>query len=155
MWSELKRLLKKERKNKKSKDCSSYRLMDVKIIKLEICDSPGFQWPYIHLKPCCNVRWQLDLSVSVTIANQENIPCNFSFIYFSFLSNQMDIAGGSTSMHEGASGKVRRGGGHKLKNNIAKHSQSGSTSPGATPLYQVFHQHLHLFILLILLLWYV
>ena len=84
MWSELKRLLKKERKNKKSKDCSSYRLMDVKIIKLEICDSPGFQWPYIHLKPCCNVRWQLDLSVSVTIANQENIPCNFLLFIFRF-----------------------------------------------------------------------
>ncbi|RVW93756.1 hypothetical protein CK203_043428 [Vitis vinifera] len=31
----------------------------------------------------------------------------------------MDIAGGSTSMHEGASGKVRRGGGHELKSNIA------------------------------------
>ena len=42
MWSELKRLLKKKRKNKKSKDCSSYRLMDVKIIKLEIWDSPVF-----------------------------------------------------------------------------------------------------------------
>ena len=33
-----------------------------------------------------------------------------------------------------------------------QHSQSGSTSPGATPPYQVFHQNLHLFILLILLL---
>ncbi|WKA12232.1 hypothetical protein VitviT2T_029644 [Vitis vinifera] len=31
----------------------------------------------------------------------------------------MYIAGGSTSMHEGASGKVRKGGGHELKNNIA------------------------------------